>query len=110
MNEFERRVAEALEENGWHVIAKGKGYDLLALKPGIALLIECKGWNRSIGGKTLRSIVNKLREQQDKLPAHLSADRAIVPIVVVAGQIGDLYLTDPVRVFDFNSFKNFLEM
>jgi len=70
MNEFEIQVAKLLETNGWHVIRKGKGFDLLAIKGKVALMIECKDWNRDIAGKTLRKIVRRLKRayREYKLP------------------------------------------
>ena len=110
MNEFERRVAAVLEECGWCVVAKGKGYDLLALKPNIALLIECKGWNRCIKGKTLRRIVGRLKKEYRELDTELVKGREVIPVLVVADRIEDMYRTDPVRVFDFESFRKFLKI
>ncbi|MHC1625420.1 MAG: restriction endonuclease [Methermicoccaceae archaeon] len=110
MNEFERRVAATLEENGWCVVAKGKGYDLLALKPNIALLIECKGWNRSIKGKTLRKIVGRLKKEYRELDTELVKGREVIPVLVVADRIEDMYKTEPVKVFNFKEFKRFLEI
>jgi len=109
MNPFELEVFSFLEANGWSVFYKGKGYDLLAIKKGFALLIECKDWNKVIKGKTLRKMVRKLKYEYRKFLEANVGFSEVVPILLVSGRVDDMYRTEPVRVFDFESFKNFVK-
>jgi len=109
MNSFELEVFSFLESCGWSVFYKGKGYDLLALKKGVALLVECKDWRKVIKGKTLRKMVRKLKKEYRKF---LESDRRfseVIPILLVSGEVDDLYRTEPVLVFDFEAFRSFVK-
>lgn len=109
---FEKDVQKLLEKHGWVVIKKGQGVDLIALKPKMALVIECKDWNSEICGKTLRHMVSKLKRETRKLQKHqyfgsLLKDKVVIPVLVSKGRLRDLYQTDPVRVFEFDQFVRF---
>ena len=109
MNSFELEVFSFLEANGWSVFYKGKGYDLLALKKGVALLIECKDWKKTIRGKTLRKMVRKLKSEYRKFIESEIGFSEVIPILLVSGSFDDMYRTEPVRVFDFSTFKEFVK-
>ena len=105
---FELRVKRLLEDCGYHVIKKGKGFDLLAIKGDIALVIECKDWNRNITGKTLRRIVRKLRAECRKIEnSYLLRGKTVIPILVTSGGV-DSYRTD-VRILTFEELRSILE-
>ena len=101
---LELEVKKALESKGFHVIKKGKGFDLLALKGDLVLVIECKDWNREIGGKTLRKIVRKLKREYRKiLSDRLFRGKTVIPILISRGGIRS-YRTEPALVFSFREF------
>ena len=110
---FEKQVQKLLEKHDWYVIKKGQGVDLIALKNGIALVIECKDWKQEICGKTLRAIVSKLKRETRKLLKHpyfgsLLQNKLVIPIFVSKSRLRDLYQTEPVLVFEFEEFEKFV--
>lgn len=110
---FEKEVQKLLEKHGWTVIKKGQGVDLIAMKNGVVLVIECKNWNGEICGKTLRGIVSKLKRESKKLLKHkyfgsLLQSKTVIPVLVSKGRLRDLYQSDPVRVFEWFEFVRFI--
>jgi len=110
---FEKQVQSLLEKHGWYVIKKGQGVDLIAIRRSVVLVIECKNWRQEICGKTLRVIVSKLKRETKKLLKHpyfgsLLRDKEVIPVFVSKGRLRDLYQTDPVRVFEWNEFVEFV--
>ena len=107
VNKLELQVFLLLEEKGWFAIKKGKGFDILAIRGNTILVIECKDWNREICGVTLRKIVRKLKKEYRKILQEFSG-RTVTPILVCRNKIRDAYRTEPVLVFTFEEFKQFV--
>jgi len=104
---LELEVVSLLKGLGWYVVKKGKGFDILAIKRDVVLVIECKDWNRVICGITLRKIVRKLKKEHRKVVREFSS-KDVVPVLVCRNKVKDLYRTEPVLVFTFEEFRNFV--